>query len=274
MLLMETAEKPTLAKVIGVNVRRVRETYGWHQDETAVRARDWGLDWTRQVVSAVEAGARRVSIEELVLLSRVLHTTPADLLAGVGEVQLTEGATASLDAFRHALASDQSKSFAKGFHVPMPKATAPATNRKWERWWPELLNQDDGGAGLLLDARRAAHLEAERVAGRKFKVEPMDIAVAAYGLWGQSLTAERDARVAAEEYDAGLRSIQAVRGHVTRKLLAELGQVIKETPTQAAHRREESEALASQARAAARPKVPGPAKWTAKSTTRTTQKGR
>jgi hypothetical protein len=51
-------------------------------------------------------------------------------------------------------------------------------------------------------------------------VEPLAVAKAARKLWDRSLTEERDRRL--ERRDATPRSVQALRGHVTRALIAEL----------------------------------------------------
>lgn len=80
---------------------------------------------------------------------------------------------------------------------------------------------------------------AERKAARKYDVEPETIRRLAQRLWGRSLDAERDERVRedlafqdewpemAEMFNPKVeaippRSLQAIRGHVTRELLSEL----------------------------------------------------
>jgi hypothetical protein len=59
--------------------------------------------------------------------------------------------------------------------------------------------------------------------GRRFSLDPLAVALAARATWGRSLTDERDRRMV-EGAPAGTapRAIQALRGHITRALLAEL----------------------------------------------------
>ena len=61
--------------------------------------------------------------------------------------------------------------------------------------------------------------ETERKAARAVGIEPAMMRAIALDLWGRSLVEERDRRTG---HDVSGRSRQAVRGHVTRALLAEL----------------------------------------------------
>lgn len=70
---------------------------------------------------------------------------------------------------------------------------------------------------------RDAAGDAEQRAARTFDVTPLAVSAAAHRRWGHGLTAERDARVADRTGgQTSARSLQAVRGHVTRELLTEL----------------------------------------------------
>lgn len=62
---------------------------------------------------------------------------------------------------------------------------------------------------------------AEEKAAKKFDVDVSEIVDASNKLWGRTLTDERDRRCKLES-DTTYRSRQALRGHVTRKLLREL----------------------------------------------------
>lgn len=62
--------------------------------------------------------------------------------------------------------------------------------------------------------------EAARKAARKFHVPPVTVALAALDQWGRSLSSERDRRMAESDIDPRRR--QALRGHISRELLAEL----------------------------------------------------
>jgi hypothetical protein len=69
-------------------------------------------------------------------------------------------------------------------------------------------------------ALQASEQKVEQEAARKLRVRPIDLAVAAFGLWGRSLTEERDRRASGTSRQA--------KGHVTRRLLAELADKLKE----------------------------------------------
>jgi hypothetical protein len=64
---------------------------------------------------------------------------------------------------------------------------------------------------------------APEMAARRLGVAVADVAEASSRLWGRTFTAERDARASARAgAHASLRTVRAVRGHVTRSLLGEL----------------------------------------------------
>jgi hypothetical protein len=58
---------------------------------------------------------------------------------------------------------------------------------------------------------------------QRLSVKPFDVSLTAHKLWGHSLSEERDRRVAeSAPKKATARSIQALRGHITRSLIEEL----------------------------------------------------
>jgi hypothetical protein len=71
------------------------------------------------------------------------------------------------------------------------------------------------------------------------KVSPLEVSRCAFEIWGRGLTDERDERVSTVSVGTGsgkaaftnLRSLQALRGHVTRDLVAELRAKIAEDET-------------------------------------------
>jgi hypothetical protein len=69
--------------------------------------------------------------------------------------------------------------------------------------------------------------EAERKAARKLVVSPDAVLRAAVNRWGHGLADERDRRIGARAETLSPRSLQAVRGRVTRALVSELRPVIK-----------------------------------------------
>jgi hypothetical protein len=83
--------------------------------------------------------------------------------------------------------------------------------------WP------DAGDPELWAASEEATGEAEQKAARRLGVPALAVALEARRRWGRSLSAERDQRVGAQAPGrTDLRGLQALRGHVSRLLLAEL----------------------------------------------------
>jgi hypothetical protein len=76
------------------------------------------------------------------------------------------------------------------------------------------------------DVGREAADDATRKAAAALKVPPLAVALAARACWNgvRGLTDEREHRLEALAMtgDHGRRELQALRGHITRKLLAEL----------------------------------------------------
>lgn len=219
-----SAEATTLRAVIGRNLRAWREQQGLTADQLARELVRIGADWTGAKVINVEQGGREVLLDELVLIAMATGLSPADLLAGDdaapvvvrGSGQATGGAGVSLDLARSVLTDSQSERTQVMLSILKDRRERERQSRT--RRSPERR------------AAECAQLEAERKAARRLGVEPYDVALASLQLWGRCLTDERDARVAAaSEPDAPPRTIQALRGHITRTLLAELAPTIEET---------------------------------------------
>jgi transcriptional regulator with XRE-family HTH domain len=213
----DSSKKTTLAVIVGRNVRRLRDARGWSQSDLAREAQDYGLTWGQTVVSAIEKGARVLDLDELLLLCVVLRVGPQDLLAGGdGEGVWLAHIPMSLDLARTILSGEGN------YGIPQAGrwvTAVPGENDSihWKTLWPGL--DADGWAQAVRDSVQ----DAEKKAGRSLTVSPLDVATAAHGLWGRSLTAERDARVSAEKpSDADDRTIQGLKGHTTRKLIDEL----------------------------------------------------
>lgn len=192
--------------VFGRNLRRLRRRRGLRQEELALRARALGLNWNRSTVAIAEGGRRvSVSFEELILLSHLLDVPPREFLEGDDTVRLGEGSSAAAEVLRSAVAG---------------RRLQGAVTIGGE-------GADDvaviGHVWRELGVTRNVPGEAEYKAARKLGVPPLSIMRSASNLWGQTLTAERDVRVAERAGDdAGERSLQALRGHVTRQLTTEL----------------------------------------------------
>lgn len=228
---------PTLAEVIGRNIRALRLERGERQDDLARAAREAGLPWDRATVAAIETGGRTVPIGELVLLAgAVFHIDARDLLSGEGWAQVTPESRVKLPALRQLFSEDYGKVRLVDVDTPGHRqlsvafrAAAPEINRalraalrEGRRVWPEASALD------VAEAREAAMQEAEQKAARKLRVNPRLVALASLRLWKRSLTDERDERTfALAPPDATPRTLQAIRGHVTRQLLEELEPLLR-----------------------------------------------
>src|SRR5689334_11699780 len=79
---MASAARP-LRAVLADGLRTRRTDLGLRQEEAATRAREHGLtSWIRGTVAQAEVGARRLTFEEVILLSLAYETTPAALVVG------------------------------------------------------------------------------------------------------------------------------------------------------------------------------------------------
>ncbi len=193
-------EATSLHAVIGRNVRDHREGQGLTQDALTRALRSGGLTWTRSTLAKVERGERPVTVEELVVLSVVTGVPVPDLVGGDDRVELAPDTFPTGDEVASVLAGQVASS-------------DPRTVPGWGMTPDEISAVDNA----------AAVGEPEVHAAQRLGVDAIEVVRAARRLWGRTLAAERDSRVAGRiEPDADARSRQAVRGHITRGLLAEL----------------------------------------------------
>jgi transcriptional regulator with XRE-family HTH domain len=180
-------------------MRDLRLEHGKRQEDVAGAAKLHGLEWSRSTVNALERGARELALEEFLVLPEVLwlalggvRLTYGDLLPPTGEVRVGDAALT-----RDQVAMVFSGELLGG--VRLPEQT-PAPLRD---------------------------LDAERRTAERLGVTEDELTEAAYRRWGRGLTAERDHRLAGLG-DAPPRTVQARRGHITRRLLEELRPVLRE----------------------------------------------
>lgn len=191
-------------------LRSFREGRGLRQDDLARAARQTGLPWTRSIVVALEAGRRDLSIDEFVRLPLIFE----HLGIGTPDVELKSvGANAYLRVAGDHMHVDLSAPWAGSLAATARVSRAMEVAFPWTR-----------GKRELAPAYEAAGGDLEQKVGRQQELDPLIVALIAQATWGRSLTAERDHRVA-EQAPAGTtpRVVQALRGHVTRALLEELG---------------------------------------------------
>jgi transcriptional regulator with XRE-family HTH domain len=197
----------TVDAAIGRKVKILRVSAGIRQELLALVAQQWGLRWTRSAVAMLEAGRRRLTVGELLLLphvlTRALHHEPpvtlTDLIPDISEeIALT------------------SQTF---LYSPMLK--------------------DIIGRGGVMELEESAidrpsirqsrlYDEATWKASRSLRVPIATLIKLAQQQWGRSLVEERDSRLGASS-KLKLSRAQALRGHVTRQLLAELRPIIART---------------------------------------------
>jgi transcriptional regulator with XRE-family HTH domain len=212
----------SLTEAIGGNVRRLRLARRWTQDELAVMLRWSGLPLTQSGVVGIESGSRSIDVEELVILAAVLEVSVAELLSGSGRVRLgtAESDLVSVSAFL----SGEIPVEDMPLSTPTTKFLAAAKQLQAlnKKKWP------DARPAEIVKAERGADGLAEQKAARTLGVRPFDVSMAAIRLWGVSLTDHRNELVAARtDPDTPARTVQAIRGRITRTLIDEIKPLLK-----------------------------------------------
>lgn len=201
-------------------------------DDVARRCRDSGLAWSRSVIAGLEAGTKTIDVGELVLLSVAMRVGTDKLLAGDELVSLSPSGSMDLDAVRRFLRGGRALESLTAGRIPGLRGTDTASDvdlvagieGAQKKWAGHLDITFDEATEIELSAQG----EAEQKAARRLGIETLDLAIASWKRWGRSLTDERDARVAASApVGTPARSLQALRGRVTRTLLDELAPSLK-----------------------------------------------
>jgi helix-turn-helix protein len=216
----------TLQAVIAENLRNLRRARHLRQDEVADLAQMRGMDWRQSTVAAVETGRREVSLAEAHILTGILNVTLADFydtkdavidVAGVAVTKaqlrrMSQGKPpATIVKMRGALLefARKRREASGAADVALARHYGVAEKNIWKAW--------------------AATLnETERKAAVSLRLNPFELGLLAFSLWGRGLSEERDRRIAEtdesgdpnEAEDAA--SLAVRRGHVTRRLLKEL----------------------------------------------------
>jgi len=227
-----------LREVLAVGVKEARQRLGLRQEDAAARARAYGLStWIRGTVAQAEVGARRFSLEEVLLLAVAYETSLADLIAGDdGElVELTPQASLSVGALRAMLRGDQAA--VRDLSTKAVDITALRGEQQPSRLdrFPDVLAEAERfgiGERSLLEPALGEVSDAERYAARKLGTTSERLNAAARQRWGRTLAEERDRRLSQKADDTSPRSRQALRGHITRELMAELEEELGEREPQ------------------------------------------
>jgi transcriptional regulator with XRE-family HTH domain len=232
---MKASNPIPLQVALGARLKQLREAKGWRQEDLARGARGYGYGWSRATVAQVERGARNLTLEEWYLLPLVMQVEMRDLLPTNGMLVFFPSTRVPVAALR-AIARNKAGSI-EWWRIERPdahqkldrflrwrqgKPTGPspewaAYERLWQRQWPD----KPLPSAIFSSAQIDAAGDAECKAAGRLGVAGITVAMAARGSWGRSFSEERDQRVAAES-GTSPRTLQALRGHVTRILLTEL----------------------------------------------------
>jgi len=192
---------------VGRRLREIREAAGILQEELAQMAFAYGFDWDRSTVAGIETGRRRLKLGEFLLLPHMLATARAgsfeleDLIPEGSKVAITPRVSAAPEQLRKILRGQAGR--VGDTEIAHAYAADDVHGRRLES-------------------------EAERKVARQLGVNVVDVVDASFTLWGQPLASERDARTQQRlAPDAPPRTLQAVRGHVTRELVADLKQALR-----------------------------------------------
>lgn len=195
-----------LRAVIGEAVRRLREAADVRQEEIARIARVHGLTWSRSKVAALERGDKPVSLEEFVLLPRILAEATGSMVAS--GMLIEDGAVIRLTD-RISAPGETLKSVLGGQWVRPEASMVPFVMEL-----PEMV--------MAPSASTPTFDDTDRRVGARLGEHPATVASLAHHLWGRSLSTERDQRTKEREPDASPDRRRALRGQVTRQLIDEL----------------------------------------------------
>ncbi|MFD9486266.1 helix-turn-helix domain-containing protein [Streptomyces sp. NPDC059991] len=213
----------TLRQVLGAGLREIRKARGLKQEEAAALLQRHGLTtWIRGTVAQAEVGARRIALEEVLLLALAFEVSPADFVAGEPDdlVELSPGARLTVSAVKALLSGDAAAVQAMPEQAVEITESAALVNRTSD-FLAEV--QRSGWADPVLVERAVASVgEAERHVARKVGTSPEWVNLVALQRWDRTLSQERDRRLQQRLPAASQGQLTSLRGHITRELLTEL----------------------------------------------------
>ncbi|WP_328620688.1 helix-turn-helix domain-containing protein [Streptomyces sp. NBC_00354] len=242
-----------LAAIVGERLRLLRAEKDLRQDDVAEAAKHFGLTWGRSSVAALEGGNRDLKFEELALLPSIVKRLggwsqpllPPDEQVLLGESVWIEAhrlgpAITTLtfgDPFGGASAAEATADSDEFFELGAIEGESPEDpfetlkdasrrvtfyNHLLATLWPTKAHLS-GATNKFLGSELSRRL-AERLTSPDdtLPVDHVLVETIATGMWGKSVTEERDSRAAQRgEYETK-RALQSARGHVTREILDEL----------------------------------------------------
>lgn len=233
------AKSEGLSDRIAGAIRALRSEHDVSQNAIAQAARSLGLRWSSATVANIEAGRRKLSLDEFALLPAIVYFAvpladeyAPDRSPSIDEVLRLGAASESVliagSEYRFAevgailrggardVIDARIVGYIENYDSIAAKNIADANVAEVRRWWPRASRTQ------VAAVRRAALEEAERKAAVRLQVRALDVSAAAFSLWGVGLTARRDAIVNEQGGNLDPRSLQALRGHVTRGLIDEI----------------------------------------------------
>ncbi|SED63814.1 Helix-turn-helix [Streptomyces sp. 3213] len=213
----------TLRQVLGAGLREIRKARGLKQEEAAALLQRHGLTtWIRGTVAQAEVGARRIALEEVLLLALAFEVPPADFVAGAPDdlVELSPGVRLTVAAVKALLSGNTAAVQAIPAQAVEITESLALTNRTSD-FLAEV--QRSGRVDPALVERAVASVgEAERHVARKIGTSPEWVNLVALRRWDRTLSQERDLRLQERRPEASKGQLATLRGHITRELLTEL----------------------------------------------------
>lgn len=225
---MEQGTRQPFNEAIGRRVKKLREQADLSQAALLLKARSWGLTWTRSTLAKIELGERSLGFDEAPLLAGALEVLVADLVPATPMwLSLSPRAAIRSEALRALLAgADPNELPLRHFDVEWSRRTRRTITRTLAGWtetaerivpfWPA------ASAKTMLMAREAAAGEAEQRLALKLQLHPEVLSILAYRCWGKSLTEEREQRLGDRRAQHKGADPAALRGRITRDLKAEI----------------------------------------------------
>jgi len=243
--MLSTMTAPTKRDaILGDRVATLREGAGFSQGDVAGAMRKLGFRWGQSTLAQVETGRRALSLWEAAGLIGILNTREiagaggpvrlADLVPEVEapdldhwplveRLQARRRLRANLDEWTQA--RERRWRAILGRPPEYPRQIGTDADGRPQFSTPPDPAPDWVDQQMLLDAEGKAALALSRSSGRPVPVEA--VVLASWKLWQCSLTEKREQVLADHPGRSGdERRDQAIRGHATRRLLAELRPVL------------------------------------------------